>query len=75
MAADSLKDDAAFADDAVWSSAEKQRELLDACGAELHAALSDAETLSRFLIARKGVVADARKMLLRHQRWRAEECP
>lgn len=59
---------------ASWRTADKRTALLAACGEALHARLRDAETLSRFLVARKGVIADAAKMLLRHQQWREEEC-
>lgn len=67
--------DGVDAEVAAWRTAEKRAELLAACGAKLHEKLRDDGTLNRFLVARKGVVAEAAKMLMRHQQWRDEECP
>ena len=68
-------DDAAFPGYGGWTTPDKQRELLEACGEGLRPELRERATLARFLIARKGSVDDAAKMLLRHQQWRLDECP
>ena len=55
-----------------WDSPEKVASLRTEVGAELQEWAKDDDSLRRFLRARKGDVAAAKKILLRHQEWRVE---
>ena len=66
------------AEEATWDTPAKQAEmlaLLEQRGEWLSPILKDADTLQRFLRARKGEPGPALDMLLKHQLWRRRDTP
>jgi CRAL/TRIO domain len=61
---------------AEWTTPAKVEEFRSALGTKLDPAIfpSDDRTLKRYLVARKGDIAEASKMILRSQQWRQDDC-
>lgn len=64
------------ATDALWTSTAKLEEFRAAIAGKIDRAIFDDDeaTLKRYLIARKGEVAESAKMILRSQQWRQDDC-